>query len=382
MNADKNFVFHQCLSVFIRGHRSFLGGMCVAVLCGILVAGLWPFHAPKNKVTWLAGENGLRFDYAGTIMSAGEFQPSVSPESPCSIEVWAQPALLHDSNTLLAFHTARNPIQLALLQSDTDLKVQHNLAPGPHGRRTEAFYIDNAFRSLRPLFITVSSGAEGTAVYIDGVLVRAAPSFRITANDCTGRLVVATSPVGNDDWTGQLRGLAIYRGELTPAQVARHYETWTGKGRPDLTGEERCVALYLFQEHGGNRVHSQVGSGPDLLIPERYQIVDQAFLAPFWKEFDLSWGYWKNAVKNVVGFVPLGFFFCAYFSLKPSVRRPALVTTILGVLVSITIEVLQAYLPTRDSGTTDIITNTFGTWVGVMLYRYVAATVGTRAFPH
>ena len=161
---------------------------------------------------------------------------------------------------------------------------------------------------------------------------------------------------------------------LTPPQVARRYETWTRMGEPEMTGDERYAALYLFKEHGGNLVHNQSGPGPDLLIPEKYQIEDQTFLMPFWKEgFDFSWGYWENVIKNIGGFVPLGFFFCAWFSLKRSTRRAALVTTILGALVSITIEVLQAYLPTRDSGTTDIITNTFGTWVGVMLYRYVAA---------
>jgi len=373
MNADKNFVFHPCLSVFIRCHRFFQGVICVAVLCGILVAGLWPFHAPKNRVTWLGTENGLRFADAGTLVSTGELRLAAQEEASCSIEVWIKPALRDDSNTLLAFYTPQNPVQFALQQSDTDLLLERDAGRGAHRTRAAALYVNDVFRSMRPVFMTVSSGPRGTAVYIDGVLAKAAPSFRITSGDCTGRLVVATSPVGNDDWTGELRGLAIYHGELTPQQVVRHYETWTGKGRPDQTEEERCAALYLFKEHGGNRVHSQVGPGPDLLIPERYQIVDQAFLAPFWKEFDLSWGYWKNAIKNVVGFVPLGFFFCAYFLLNSSVRRAALVTTILGALVSITIEVLQAYLPTRDSGTTDIITNTFGTWVGVGLYHYVAA---------
>ena len=345
-----------------RTARPLLGGMCIAVLCGILVAGLWPFHSPRNGVTWLAGENGLRFTRYATIVSAGEFRAAGAPGSSCSVEVWLQPALLEDSNTLLAFHNSR-PASLSLHQSISDLDIKRGEG------RTEHFYIDNAFRPLRPLFISVSSGEQGTAVYINGVLARAAPRFRIAAGDCTGRLVVATSPVGNSPWTGQLKGLAIYHRELTVAEVLRHYLAWTGQGRPDLTGDPRCVALYLFDEHGGSLVHNRMGPGPDLWIPERYRIEDQAFLAPFWEqEFDLP-----DILRNIVAFVPLGFFLYAWLSLRPSAKRTALTVTLLGALVSVTMEVLQAHLPTRQSDTTDILTNTFGTWAGVVLYRYLAA---------
>jgi VanZ family protein len=219
------------------------------------------------------------------------------------------------------------------------------------------------------LFVTVTSHGGQASVYIDGALARTARKFPLSNQDFDGELVIANSPVDGDSWTGLLRGLAFYNQELTPAQVYRHFTTWTTKGQPEVSENERAVALYLFNERAGGVIHNQVFSGTDLYIPDRYLVLDQALLMPFWKEFDPSWSYWKDVLVNIAGFVPLGFLFCAYFSLAGRIKRPVLVTILLGFMVSLTIESLQSFLPTRDSGTTDLITNTSGTCLGAWLYR-------------
>jgi VanZ family protein len=348
-----------------------LGLICVAVLVGMLAAGLTPFKRPRNAVTWLGNEDGVRLGQDGTIWSAGAFSKSDPQSEPsCSLEIWLQPDSTSASGTVLAFYTPENPLQFLLQQYRGLLIVSRQM----QGDRSRALTIgtEGVFRTINPVFVSLTSGPENAAMYVDGKLARSFPNVRI-GDGCTGELVIGTSPVGESSWSGQLKGLALYKEELTPTEVLQHYQIWSRLGRPKLSENEHAVAVYLFNERSGNTVHNDSGGGIDLDIPERFSLLHQHLLNPFWNEFKPSASYWSDVLVNIVGFIPLGFFFYAYWSLVRPIKRPGLTTVILGLAVSLTIEILQSYLPTRDSGTTDLITNTLGTFLGVRLCATKAA---------
>jgi hypothetical protein len=250
--------------------------------------------------------------------------------------------------------------------------VQRTAQDQLHHAKKVKIYVDDVFSHQKPVLVTISSGQAGTTVYADGAFVKRSANFRFSSHDFTGRFIVGNSPVTTDDWSGQVRGLAIYDRELTADEVSQHFANWTKDKRQELGRSEGAVALYLFDEKSGNVVHNQLDSATDLLIPERFFVLHEQFLERPWDEFRRDWNYWKDIGINVAGFIPLGFFFFAYFRSIRKIKRPVLVTVVLGFTVSLTIEVLQAFLPTRDSGMTDLITNTFGTAVGVLAFRYGA----------
>ena len=359
-----------------RGIWSFV---CLAVLATILTLGLWPFHVPANDAAWLNDRSGLEFRGTSTAISSGVLQiPKSGEESGGSLEIWLRPGRIWDSSTFVAFCSPGNPLQLLLRQSQTDLEIQ---TTENHGWRaaTVKLYVNDVFRKARSVFVTIASGAQETSIYVDGVLVITARQFRLSAKHFTGRLVVGDSPGQQDSWRGQLFGLAVYHRELKPSQAIHHFLAWTRAGRPGTVEDERNVALYLFDERAGKVAHNAAGPGLDLEIPKKYVVVDKIFLEPFWREFSLSRNYLAAALKNIVGFIPLGFCFYSYLTTL-RVKRARLATVILGTTVSVIIEVLQAYLPTRDSGTTDIFTNTFGTWLGIASYNVVSPILA-RTFP-
>src|ERR1700691_6293221 len=83
--------------------------LCVLVLLGILTAGLWPFHAPKNDVNWLSEGNGLFLGKHGSLVSASQLSAAAGtqPSDSCSIEIWLKPNRSDAKGVgmILAFYT-------------------------------------------------------------------------------------------------------------------------------------------------------------------------------------------------------------------------------------------------------------------------------------
>jgi VanZ family protein len=358
-----------------------LGVICPAVLGTILTLGLWPFHSPRNEVAWIGVHRGLRLGRFGTVLGTGSFPVSSSRNSTgASLEIWVRPKLIWDSGTLVSFSTPDNRLQYSLRQSQTGLVVAVGGDRDPIRSNVSKLYLKDIFRKSRSVFLTITTGRQGTCIYADGLLAANCASFPLSSEKLTGRLILGDSPGQTDSWAGDLLGLSIYPRQLDVNQVFRNFSEWVQAGRPVTGGKDQITALYLFDEGRGRVVRNRLGPGLDLYIPEEYKVVDKIALEPFWREFSMSRSYWSAALKNIVGFVPFGFCFYAYLSTLVPEKRAVLVTVVLGTAVSVTIEVLQAFLPTRASGTTDILTNTLGTWIGVALYPHLARTL-VRFFP-
>lgn len=349
-----------------------LAVICAAILCGILLLGLWPLTPhPKNHVAWLEKGYGLHFDDLGTILSAGEFNPTdLENGAPCSLEIWSKPGLINDSNTMLSFYSPEKLVSFSLHQSLDNLVFQRQNR-NRQGRVSEVhIYAEHVLHRETVAFITLTASAQGTVIYVDGALAKSSSHFGLSRRDFAGQLVVGNSPVADDSWSGDLRGLAFYDRELTSTEVIEHFNVWTKNGRPAISEKEGPAALYLFDERAGSVIHNRAGSAPDLYIPNYYLIVHQTLLKMPWKEYYPSWGYYKNVLINIGGFVPLGFVFCAYFSSALHLKRTQLITILLGFTVSLAIEILQGFIPTRDSGMTDVITNTLGTAIGAIVFEW------------
>lgn len=350
----------------------FLRAGCVFVLLGILVAGLWPFHTPVNNVQWVAGEHALRLAKYGSILTAGEFanRPAGTDDS-CSLEIWLAPKRVHASGSILAFYRPESRSSpFVLWQSLGDLTIETLWRGQPQPGGKSKVFIDDIFADSKLVFITISSNQACTSVYADGALVKAFPNFRFSRRDLTGRMILGNSPFSTHEWSGEVKGLAIYDRAVTAEEAAQHYKLWISGDPAQSAAEQGAIALYRFDEGAGTLIHNRVDSTTDLTIPRRFFILDEQFLQRPWREFRNDSAYWKDVAVNVAGFIPFGLVFFAWFSLAGKLKHPAALTVALGFAVSLTIEVGQAFLPTRNSGMTDLITNTLGTAIGVSLLRW------------
>jgi hypothetical protein len=339
------------------------------MITAVLSATLWPFDFVRaNGVSWLPEGNGIRFTGAGVILGGAPLRAGgTESDNSCSLEILLRPAGIESLHTILSFYVPSNPRQLLVRQLGDGLLVSHNIMDAQNRGRTGRVDVDHVFQQGKLLLVTMTSGPHGTVIYTNANQRQVFSSFTILRRDFAGRVVMGTSPVRYDPWPGEVYGLAIYSKELTPAEVLQHYRDWTDKRGGDPPDLDRAIARYALTEGTGREIHNAVVSGPDLEIPDRFEVPAKPFLQSPVKQFEANWYYVRGILLNVMGFVPLGFILCAYWG-KTRNRKQAILHAILaGGVLSFGIEVLQAYVPQRDSGVTDIITNSLGAALGAVL---------------
>ena len=344
--------------------------LCVVVTGITLAAGLWPlsFDA-KNEVWWNPEQAGLYFGKIGMVISDGKFTGTTADTARgASIELWIEPGVTWYSNTILSFYQPGITPRFQVRQSGDDVLFTSSRGPEQTQKKQRNVFVEGVFRKGERVLITLTSSHDVLNMYVNGVLKKSAREAKIEGTDFSGTLIVGNAYDRNSSWTGTFRGLALYDRSLHPEEIKEDYDLWQHNREQIARKSALAYALYLFNEQSGERLRNVGKAGPDLVIPKQYFIFEPRFLVPFWKEYRPGREYAKDLAINVFGLVPLGVCFAALFAWLNGGKGSFLYTTLLGFCVSLTIEILQSFMPTRSSGTTDLITNTTGAMVGAWLY--------------
>lgn len=353
----------------IQDGRSVLKIFAAAGICLLLVMTLSPFNPwPQNEVSWFHDEDGLQLCKQGTILSVAEFPNEAGAENkPFSLEFWMEPWRNEGSTVMFAFHLRENPEQFVVWQNGLDVSITHATRQREktyHHQLVAGGVIAQGKRTL----VTVTAGPKETTLYVNGQAQSSSQSFGLSRKNLTGEFVIGTSPLESQSWCGVLRGIAIYKNELTSQEVAAHDKAWSLNRAEDTIDKRSMIALYFFRERSGSLAKDEIQPGVDLYIPKHFTIWQKNVLSPPWKEFRPEWTYVRNVIVNVLGFIPLGLILYPYFLLARASRRPLLMSYLTGAGLSLMIEVLQSFLPVRSSGWTDVITNSAGTALGASMY--------------
>lgn len=351
-----------------RGHllrqKGTLRLLILGTVVGILLATLWPFNPfPRNRVDWLRGTNGVKFDTPGLILSKSPLIV-VSRSQSCSLELLIQPANTESVHPILEFYDPHGNKGFTVRQWQEGLVVSHHVVDTRGKLTAEKVDLIDVLRPQQPLLLTITSDSNGMVVYFNGDRPRQYPTFVISPGELAGEIVLGTSAENYVPWVGEVRGLAVYSSKLSQDEARRHYDNWTA-GRSSAS-DENTIALYPFSERTGREIRSAIPSAPDLVIPAIFTVPYKKMLKFAVDEFQATWSYFGDLLSNIAGFAPLGFLLCAYLSISKG-KKHAFYAILAGAALSFMIEVLQFYIPPRGSGITDVITNTTGTALGALL---------------
>ncbi len=356
-------------------NKKLLSFICCSIFILLLLFGLFPFNLnPFNQVFWLKGEPGVRFSGPGHLYTGGDLAGAFSGRS-ISLEMELCPAAEPNNRLaqILSFWDGRRQEVFLIGQwkDSPAIRVRTAHADVPRGYRERGQA--QVLVKNRKVFVTLTSSPEGTTLYVDGAKENTFPGFPLLEDGPTGPsvLVLGNSAIGKSFWEGDLQGLALYNRALSDREVRENHTCWVRRDYSCLKSGSGLIGLYPFTEGKGDRVRNLAGGAHPLLKPAIFHPLQKIILEWPTKEQLKRLSFYQDVAVNILGFIPLGFFFVLWLRrfTRQSFLRAGIATLVLGTGISLAIELTQVYLPSRNSQASDLACNILGTLIGIGLAR-------------
>lgn len=350
--------------------------MTALVILGMLYFGIrLKGFRPINNVNWNDSGIGLRFDRFGLAYTQGYFPSSAEGDRKegLTIEMAIAPVFNQypDFRYILLVRNGDDARQLVVGQYRASLVVMKG-NDHSNRRRTPKIYVELDEEADKAHFVTVVSNPSGTKLYLDDRLVSSNNLLRLTypkPKEQTN-MVIGNSLHGNNPWRGNILGLAFYDYDLSAKSISDHYQKWRDGLNFGVFQAESPRLLYAFDEGSGEKVHNVLGGDGalDLTVPVWMTALKKKVLG--WPDFDemtSKEGLISDVLINLFGFVPLGFLILAALGSLEGIEKkytPLFIGVLIAFLFSLSIEMIQVWIPSRDSSMLDLSLNTFGGFLG------------------
>jgi VanZ family protein len=229
-----------------------------------------------------------------------------------------------------------------------------------------------ALLKAKAQWLTIATDHSGTVIYIDGKTARRFPGRPLPPErgglrGC--RIVLGNSAEAKSPWTGTISALALYEKSLEENEILDRSGGVAASFPGSASGHDGLIAAFNLEGGEGERGIDLSGNGNLLEVPSHISVrgrMLEGFDNPYRSGLSLT----NDAVINVLGFIPFGFFVFWWFKIRGRWNRgrSALLVVLGGGLVSLAIEMTQAFLPTRSSSLLDVICNAAGALFGVFVF--------------
>ena len=354
----------------------FWTALAVAVLLVILFFGLRPKGLRLENPVDLDPEKGAIIFRRNGIAFVDDLLsgriPYGSNELTIEMAVRAGSATGRGFGSLLMLHDGSDQRQLFVGQWGSSMVIM-NGNDYNHTRKLPRLSVKNVFSTEKIRWVTICANGKGTRLYVDGSLVGSEQKWQLEVpkQGKKLRLVVGNSVTGGQSWTGEIYGLGLYGKSLSPEKVKHHYDGWIRTARFPIDPTADPLVLYTFAERQGRLVPDQSGRNQTLQIPSQPIVLEKAFLSPPWRDFKLDRSFFVDATLNLIGFIPLGAVLFGWLKALRLQSGKFVVPAIIAFcfLLSLGMEIIQAWMPTRSSSLLDLTLNTLGAWLGICLFE-------------